>query len=65
MAYRVDALLEDVTDLDPALEREHLEQREHRIEDVVEVEVLRVCPTRHANCNCTVVMYLLGYICTF
>ena len=47
--YRVDALLEDVADLDPALEREHLEQREHSVEDVVEVEVLRVRPAKHSH----------------
>ena len=46
MRYRVDALLEDVADFDPALEREHLKQREHRVEDVVEVEVLRVRPAQ-------------------
>ena len=39
-----DALDDDVTHLQPPLQRQHLEKRLHGVADVVEVEVARIRP---------------------
>lgn len=45
-----ETLQNNIADVQPALEGEHLEECEHRIADTVEVESSRICPhTRNQN----------------
>ena len=43
-SYRTQRLDEDVADVEPAFEREHLEQGQHGVADVVKVEPARIGP---------------------